>query len=106
MSAEHLFKVKAVLLVTRSVNDDAMRQVLEAFANEMMVELRWGAATARPPRRDRRATPLSRRGRDVLTFGNRSRFTSALFSPCLTYCGRTSGWSVGRQCRLFNEVQP
>src|SRR6185295_5548484 len=35
MSAEHLFKVKAVLLVPKSVSNDDLRRGLEALANEM-----------------------------------------------------------------------
>ena len=42
MSAEHLFKVKAVLLVPKNVNNDAVRQALEALANEMMVDIALG----------------------------------------------------------------
>lgn len=39
MTAEHLFKVKADLLVPQSVRNDALRQALEALANEMMVDI-------------------------------------------------------------------
>ncbi len=39
MTAEHLFKVKADLLVPQSVGNDALRHALEALANEMMVDI-------------------------------------------------------------------
>ena len=39
MTAEHLFKVKANLLVPQSVGNDALRHALEALANEMMVDI-------------------------------------------------------------------
>lgn len=39
MSGDDLFKVKALLAVPASVTDAAMRQALEALANEMMVDL-------------------------------------------------------------------
>lgn len=42
MTAEHLFKVKAVLLVPKSVTNDDVRRALEALANEMMVDLALG----------------------------------------------------------------
>ena len=42
MSAEHLFKVKAVLLVPKSVTNDDVRRALEALANEMMVDIALG----------------------------------------------------------------
>ncbi|MFO1323677.1 MAG: ACT domain-containing protein [Burkholderiales bacterium] len=42
MTAEHLFKVKAVLLVPKSVTNDDVRSALEALANEMMVDLALG----------------------------------------------------------------
>ena len=42
MSAEHLFKVKAVLLVPKSVSNDDVRGALEALANEMMVDVALG----------------------------------------------------------------
>lgn len=43
MTAEHLFKVKAMLLVPKSVSNDDVRASLEALANEMMVDLELGA---------------------------------------------------------------
>ena len=42
MSAEHLFKVKALLLVPKSVSNDELRRGLEALANEMMVDIALG----------------------------------------------------------------
>ena len=42
MTAEHLFKVKAVLLVPKSVSNDDVRRALEALANEMMVDIALG----------------------------------------------------------------
>ncbi|HTQ00831.1 MAG TPA: ACT domain-containing protein [Casimicrobiaceae bacterium] len=42
MTAEHLFKVKAVLLVPKSVGNDEVRHALEALANEMMVDIALG----------------------------------------------------------------
>jgi len=39
MTAEHLFRVKADLLVPQSVGNDALRHALEALANEMMVDI-------------------------------------------------------------------
>ena len=42
MSAEHLFKVKALLLVPNSVSNDELRRGLEALANEMMVDIALG----------------------------------------------------------------
>ena len=47
MSADQLFKVKALLAVPRSTGDDAVRRALEALANEMMVDIEQdgGAST-------------------------------------------------------------
>ena len=45
MSAEHLFKVKATLLVPKNVGNDDVRRALEALANEMMVDLALGEAS-------------------------------------------------------------
>jgi glycine cleavage system regulatory protein/folate-dependent phosphoribosylglycinamide formyltransferase PurN len=42
MTAEHLFKVKAVLLVPKSVTNEDVRRSMEALANEMMVDLELG----------------------------------------------------------------
>ena len=42
MTAEHLFKVKALLLVPKSVGNDEVRHALESLANEMMVDLELG----------------------------------------------------------------
>jgi glycine cleavage system regulatory protein/folate-dependent phosphoribosylglycinamide formyltransferase PurN len=39
MTSEHLFKVKAQLLVPQNVGNDALRGALEALANEMTVDL-------------------------------------------------------------------
>ncbi len=47
MTAEHLFKVKAVLLVPKSVTNDDVRRSMEALANEMMVDLELGESAAR-----------------------------------------------------------
>lgn len=44
MSAEHLFKVKAELLVPKAVSNDDVRRALEALANEMMVDVELGGA--------------------------------------------------------------
>ena len=44
MTAEHLFKVKAELLVPKSVSNDDVRLALEALANEMMVDVELGGA--------------------------------------------------------------
>ncbi len=38
-TAEHLFKLKAVLLVPKSVSNDDVRQALEPLANVMMVDI-------------------------------------------------------------------
>jgi methionyl-tRNA formyltransferase len=46
MTAEHLFKVKAVLLVPKSVSNDDVRHALEALANEMMVDIALGEQPA------------------------------------------------------------
>ena len=46
MSAEHLFKVKALLLVPKSVSNDELRRGLEALANEMMVDIALGEHAA------------------------------------------------------------
>ena len=46
MSAEHLFKVKALLLVPKSVSNDELRRGLEALANEMMVDIALGERAA------------------------------------------------------------
>jgi glycine cleavage system regulatory protein/folate-dependent phosphoribosylglycinamide formyltransferase PurN len=46
MTAEHLFKVKAVLLVPKSVGNDDVRRALEALANEMMVDIALGEQPA------------------------------------------------------------
>ena len=46
MTAEHLFKVKAVLLVPKSVSNDDVRHALEALANEMMVDIALGEQAA------------------------------------------------------------
>lgn len=43
MSAEHLFKVKAELLVPKTVSNDDVRRALEALANEMMVDVELGS---------------------------------------------------------------
>jgi len=48
MSAEHLFKVKALLLVPQSLHNDELRQALEALANEMMVDIALGEHTLEP----------------------------------------------------------
>ena len=42
MSAENLFKVKAVLVVPAALSDDALRGGLESLANEMMVDIAIG----------------------------------------------------------------
>ena len=42
MSAEHLFKVKALLVVPATLRNDELRRGLEALANEMMVDLTLG----------------------------------------------------------------
>ncbi|MCC6868375.1 MAG: formyl transferase [Burkholderiales bacterium] len=42
MSAEHLFKVRAELLVPKAVSNDDLRGALEALANEMMVDVELG----------------------------------------------------------------
>ena len=50
MSAEHLFKVKAALLVPKNVSNDELRRSLEALANEMMVDIALGEhASGAPP---------------------------------------------------------
>ncbi len=45
MTAEHLFKVKAILLVPKNVTNDEVRRAMEALANEMMVDLELGEKT-------------------------------------------------------------
>jgi glycine cleavage system regulatory protein len=42
MSAEHLFKVKALLTVPDTLADDELKRELEALANEMMVDIEVG----------------------------------------------------------------
>ena len=42
MSAEHLFKVKALLLVPETLPNEALQSGLEALANEMMVDIALG----------------------------------------------------------------
>ena len=42
MSAENLFKVKAVLVVPDTLSNDELRRGLEALANEMMVDIALG----------------------------------------------------------------
>lgn len=44
MTAEHLFKVKAELLVPKAVSNDDVRRALEALANEMMVDVELGGS--------------------------------------------------------------
>ena len=45
-SAEHLFKVKALLVVPESLPNTQLRQALSALANEMMVDIALGEAAA------------------------------------------------------------
>lgn len=47
MTAEHLFKVKAVLLVPKNVTNEDVRHAMEALANEMMVDLELGETANR-----------------------------------------------------------
>ncbi len=47
MSAEHLFKVEALLLVPASLPDSEVRRTLEALANEMMVDIDVGESASR-----------------------------------------------------------
>ena len=42
MSAEHLFKVKAILVVPDALSNEALQSGLEALANEMMVDIALG----------------------------------------------------------------
>ena len=42
MSAENLFKVKAVLVVPEALSNDQLRRSLETLANEMMVDIALG----------------------------------------------------------------
>ena len=44
-SAEHLFKVKALLVVPESLPNEKLHQALSALANEMMVDIALGGAT-------------------------------------------------------------
>jgi glycine cleavage system regulatory protein len=46
-SAEHLFKVKALLVVPESLPNEKLRQALSALANEMMVDIALGEAAAK-----------------------------------------------------------
>jgi methionyl-tRNA formyltransferase len=46
MSAENLFKVKALLIVPNTLPDDDLRRGLESLANEMMVDLALGESAA------------------------------------------------------------
>ena len=39
MSAEHLFKMKALLAVPEGLPDHALRDALEALANELMIDI-------------------------------------------------------------------
>jgi methionyl-tRNA formyltransferase len=41
-SAEHLFKVRAVLVVPDSLSNDTLRGVLEKLASEMMLDMALG----------------------------------------------------------------
>ena len=45
-SAEHLFKVKALLVVPDSLPNEKLRQALDALANEMMVDIALGEHAA------------------------------------------------------------
>jgi glycine cleavage system regulatory protein len=45
-SAEHLFKVKALLVVPESLSNEALRRALDTLANEMMVDIALGEAAA------------------------------------------------------------
>ena len=45
-SAEHLFKVKALLVVPDSLPNEKPRQALDALANEMMVDIALGEHAA------------------------------------------------------------
>ena len=46
-SAEHLFKVKALLVVPESLPNEKLRQALSALANELMVDIALGEAAAK-----------------------------------------------------------
>jgi len=46
-SAEHLFKVKALLVVPESLPNEKLRQALSALANEMMVDIALGEEPAK-----------------------------------------------------------
>ena len=46
MSAEHLFRVTAVLAVPDNLPDDELRSALETLANEMMVDIAIGEQAA------------------------------------------------------------
>ena len=46
-SAEHLFKVKALLVVPESLPNEKLRQALSALANEMMVDIALGETAAK-----------------------------------------------------------
>ena len=46
-SAEHLFKVKALLVVPETLPNDKLRQALSALANEMMVDIALGEEPAK-----------------------------------------------------------
>jgi methionyl-tRNA formyltransferase len=50
MSAEHLFKVKALLVVPDTLANHELRRELEALANEMMVDIALGEQTGEPVR--------------------------------------------------------
>ena len=41
-SAEHLFKVRALLVVPESLGNETLRGALDALANEMMVDIALG----------------------------------------------------------------
>ena len=45
-SAEHLFKVKALLVVPESLSNEGLRRALDALANEMMVDIGLGGQAA------------------------------------------------------------
>ena len=46
-SAEHLFKVKALLVVPESLPNEKLREALSALANELMVDIALGEAAAK-----------------------------------------------------------
>ena len=99
MSAEHLFKVKALLLVPKSVSNDELRRGLEALANEMMVDIALGEHAGRADARARPAPGAAPR----CIFAMSARFdvdiSCTFYSDVIgtSVCGPLPGGAAGSQ---------